>query len=257
MGSFTFNTSSTPAKFLSEDTTRLTVRLEGLHYIAEHAPALIPDISEVDIRDKSKADGLAKVLDISFLEINTFAHAVCALLIYALWWHKPLDIESLSLLTGELAWEMCALMHHFSGYSENLLETELSRGQKYEDRVIARWTDVFSGRHLWRLKAHQSQPRAILRWDSAPRSQDGTHFVALETSDIRAHPKPVEAIQIRKGDSLFGFCCMDVYTQADWCRAFPATLENFLRPPRGEKDHRHLAWLETLKSPNPTPRVDQ
>ena len=176
MGGFAFDTSTAPAKFLPNE-TRLTIRLEGLRYIAEHAPALIPNISEEYIRDKCEADGLAKVLvclqaiwfclqcivrvaqsqDISFLEINTSAHAVCALLTYALWWHKPLDIESPGILTGELAWEMCALMYvtsngenfwnfrisryifrrDFSLYLENVMETELSRGQKYGDRVIA------------------------------------------------------------------------------------------------------------------------
>ncbi len=63
--------------------------------------------------DKSKADGLkktivcaqalwfcvqcftrlAQALPVSLLEVNTFAHAVCTLLIYVLWWHKPLDVE--------------------------------------------------------------------------------------------------------------------------------------------------------------------
>ena len=290
MGGFVFDTSSAPAKFLPNGTTRLTIRLEGLRYIAEHAPALIPDISEEYIRDKSKADGLAKVLvclqaiwfcvqcvvrvaqkhDISFLEINTSAHAVCALLTYALWWHKPLDIESPSLLTGELAWEMCALMYvttngdnfwnsyvsryifrrHYSLLSENYLETELSRGQKFGDRVIARWTDLFNGRHLARLKEHMSQPRVILRWDLAPISADGNPGLALETLNIRNHSQTVEAVQVRKGDSIFGFRYMDVYTQADWCRAFPV-FENFFEPPEGKKDHRHRPlpddWKEAVK----------
>ena len=278
MGGFAFDTSSAPAKFLPNGTTRLTIRSLGLRYMAEHAPALIPDISEEHIRDKSKADGLVKILvclqaiwfcvqcvvrvaqsqEISFLEINTSAHAVCALLTYAIWWHKPLDIDSPSILTGELAWEMCALMYvtsngenlwnfyisrfmfrrNFSLYTENLLETELSRGQKYEDRVIARWTDLFNGRHLARLKEHQSQPRAILRWDPAPISADGNPGLALKISKIQNHPHAVEAVQVRKGDSLFGFRCIDVYTQADWCRAFPV-YKNYWEPETGEKDHRH------------------
>lgn len=278
MGGFAFDTSSAPAKFLPNETTRLTIRLEGLRYIAEHAPALIPGISEESIRDNSKANGLAKVLvclqaiwfcvqcivrvaqsqDISFLEINTAAHAVCALLTYALWWHKPLDIESPSILTGELAWEMCALMcvtsngenfwdnhishymfrRNFSLYAENFLETELSRGQKYEDRVIARWHDLLNGRHLARLEEHQSQPRAILRWDPAPISADRNPGLALEISNIRNHFQTVEAVQVRKGDSVFGFRCIDVYTQADWCRAFPA-FKNLSAPASGKKDYRH------------------
>lgn len=272
MGGFVFDTSSAPAKFLPLETTRLTVRFQGLRYIAKHAPSLVPDISEEDIRDKSKADSLAKVLvclqaiwfcvqcivrvaqdqDISFLELNTFAHAVCTLMTYALWWHKPLDIESPSLIVGDEAWEMCALMYvtsngeifldrfisrylfrrHFSPYSENWRETELSRGQKYGDRVIARWKDIFDGRHLVRLQEHQNQRRAILRWDPVPDSVDKSR---------RSHSQPSEAVQVRKGDSIFGFRCMEVYTQADWCRAFPASKDRWVFP--GQKDHRHA--LET------------
>ena len=71
------------------------------------------NISEQDIQDKSKADGLAKTLvcvqalwfcaqcisrvtqqlPITLLELNTFAHSICALLVYLLWWQKPLAIE--------------------------------------------------------------------------------------------------------------------------------------------------------------------
>lgn len=31
-------------------------------------------------------------LPVSLLELNTFAHALCALFIYVLWWHKPKDV---------------------------------------------------------------------------------------------------------------------------------------------------------------------
>lgn len=71
------------------------------------------DKSERDISDKSKASGLAKALvclqafwfclqcltrlaqslPVTLLELNTFAHAICALLVYVLWWDKPLDVE--------------------------------------------------------------------------------------------------------------------------------------------------------------------
>ena len=123
IGGFAFGTSGAKVQFLPGGRTRLTVRSEGLRCIATHAAYLIPDILVEDIRDKSKADGLAKVLvclqatwfvvqcivriaqshDISFLILNTFAHAVCALLTYALWWDKPLDIENTSILTEEEA----------------------------------------------------------------------------------------------------------------------------------------------------------
>ena len=32
-------------------------------------------------------------IPISLLELNTFGHAVCALLIYFLWWNKPFDVD--------------------------------------------------------------------------------------------------------------------------------------------------------------------
>ena len=263
MGGFAFDTSVAPVPFLPEGRTRLTLRLGGLHYIAERAPSPIPDVSEEDIRDESKADGLPKVLvclqaiwfcvqcvvrvaqsqDISFLELNTFAHAVCALLTYALWWHKSLDIEPASLLVGDEAREMCALMrvnsngesegnsrisqlvfrHLFSLYPENRYETELIRGQKYGDRVVARWTDIFNGRHLTRLRAHQCTPRAILRWDPVLEKASGGLIVWPQGPEPCCHSLSPEAIQIRKGDFFFGFCCHGVYTQADWYVAFPAS----------------------------------
>ena len=270
MGGFAFDTSAAPAQFLLDQTTRLTLLPQGLHYMARHAPSLIPDISEEDIRDKSKANGLAKVLvclqaiwfcvqcvvrvaqsqDISFLELNTFAHAVCVLLTYALWWHKPLDIESPSLMVGEEAWEICALMYvtsngettlntevskfffrrQFSRYSENQHETELSRGQKYGDRVIARWADIFNGRHLAKLQEHQYQARAILRWDPVPESANQNPSFTAGRLDIRSHSQISEAVQVRKGDTVFGFRCIDVYTQADWCRAFPVPEDLWVSP---------------------------
>jgi hypothetical protein len=71
------------------------------------------DISQSYISDKSKASGLAKAivciqslwfciqalsrvfqrLPITLLELNTFAHSICALIIYVLWWHKLLDVK--------------------------------------------------------------------------------------------------------------------------------------------------------------------
>ncbi|KAF1355437.1 hypothetical protein BDV97DRAFT_267449, partial [Delphinella strobiligena] len=71
-----------------------------------------------DIMDKSKANGLMKLLavtqalwfclqcitrlsqelPIALLEIHVFGYAVCAFLIYVLWWDKPFDVEQSTLL---------------------------------------------------------------------------------------------------------------------------------------------------------------
>lgn len=265
MGGFAFDTSEAKPNFLPYGRSRLTLRFKALKYIAKRAPSLIPDLAEEDIRDKSKAGGLAKFLvclqafwfclqciarlaqnqAISFLELNTFGHAICTLLVYLLWWHKPLDIKSPSLLVGEEAWQFCALMcvtsnaetfgnttvsrllfgRIFSALHEDRRETELSRGQKYGDRTINRWTDVFNGNHAKRLRQHRFEPRMILRWDPTPQiantseSNTANTMIAPEGAEVEALDTSAVKVRIQKGNSLFGFRCMDVYRQADWYRA--------------------------------------
>ena len=80
--------------------------------------AVIPFLSEEQIWDKRKANGLAKAIvcmqalwfctqrvvrlaqgmPISLLELNTFAYALCALLVYLHWWNKPLDVQEPTLI---------------------------------------------------------------------------------------------------------------------------------------------------------------
>jgi len=94
---------------------------------------LMPNPAEEEIYDKSKANGFVKILaclqaawfctqiivrmtshlTISILELNTFAHALCTLLIYFLWWDKPLDVTEPSLVRGEAAHPVIALLHVF------------------------------------------------------------------------------------------------------------------------------------------------
>jgi len=132
MGGFVFDTSDVPTgqKFLPGSRDRVTITPESVLFLAEHRPWLIPDISKAEILDKSNANGLAKAivclqaiwfcvqcisrlaqhLSISFLELNTFAHAICTLLAYSLWWSKPLDIGEPTLIKGSSMHGICALM---------------------------------------------------------------------------------------------------------------------------------------------------
>ncbi|KAK3488580.1 hypothetical protein B0T13DRAFT_406274 [Neurospora crassa] len=94
--------------------TRLTLVPEALALFKKKGlNSLIPKPSLVHIQDKSKGNTLAKALvclqaswfcaqcftrfaqglAISLLELNTFGHAVCTLIIYSLWWSKPLSID--------------------------------------------------------------------------------------------------------------------------------------------------------------------
>ncbi|KAM7195825.1 hypothetical protein V8F33_006474, partial [Rhypophila sp. PSN 637] len=115
MGGFCIRGAVDPetAEFMPPSHPRLVLTKASLLLLAENEPELIPDISEADIRDKSEANGLAKALicfqatwfyvqcivrmaqgmALTLLELNTFAHAICTVLIYVFWWHKPLDVE--------------------------------------------------------------------------------------------------------------------------------------------------------------------
>ncbi|KAF3036612.1 hypothetical protein E8E11_002793 [Didymella keratinophila] len=81
----------------------------------------LPNIENSEVRDKSKADGLAKLLVVlqagwmiiqciarvaqdlpgTLLEINTIGHVICAFTLYMLWWSKPLDIKDPHKIVGE------------------------------------------------------------------------------------------------------------------------------------------------------------
>jgi hypothetical protein len=130
MGGFTFPSSGIWTGF-----GRLTLTARGVALLAECN--CLPDIEREDILDKSKSDGLSKFiacvqaawmivevigrlimrLGVTQLEINTLGHVFCALIIYALWWHKPRLIEQPTTLTGDWVGPLCAYMYMSSRIS--------------------------------------------------------------------------------------------------------------------------------------------
>ena len=115
----------------------LTFTPSGVSFLLKHEPQLLPDIPEAEVKDKSKGGSFTKFVaciqatwfclscigrlaqkkPISMLELNTFAHAFCTVIVYIIvrslslrnlpdlcrdiytdpeqfqWWRKPLDIE--------------------------------------------------------------------------------------------------------------------------------------------------------------------
>jgi len=108
---------------------RVTITPEGIRLLS--FLGRLPRIEESDIRDKSKADWMAKSIiclqagwmvvqvlgraikgmPISMLEINTCGHVACALVMYLLWWSKPLDVEVPTVLNDEENRDICSLMY--------------------------------------------------------------------------------------------------------------------------------------------------
>ncbi|KAK3688762.1 hypothetical protein B0T22DRAFT_512503 [Podospora appendiculata] len=120
MGGFAIDTTPTDSadEFIT-GSPPLRLFSQGVTIMGESGQ--LPDIPLRYVQDKSKADSLAKLLIISqsswmvlqcitrrsaglyvtMVELNTLAHAVCALIIYALWWEKPKDIQDPTLLAGD------------------------------------------------------------------------------------------------------------------------------------------------------------
>ncbi|KAL8925821.1 MAG: hypothetical protein Q9208_003318 [Pyrenodesmia sp. 3 TL-2023] len=119
MGGFTLARAG--RSILPEGVAQATITSDGLRFLLQHEPDALPDITSSQIRDKSKADGLKKMLvctqalwfcvqcitrlsqslPVSLLELNTIGHALCTLAIYIFWWQKPLDIEEPTVIRDE------------------------------------------------------------------------------------------------------------------------------------------------------------
>ncbi|KAL1629129.1 hypothetical protein SLS56_005572 [Neofusicoccum ribis] len=115
MGGFTFTMREGSRVYMPDDRERrsITLRHEAVRFVAKHEPTLIPKLTVNAIRDKSKASSFVKIvtlfqavwfsvqcivrmaqgLSISLLELTTFAHCICALLIGAFWLQKPLSVQ--------------------------------------------------------------------------------------------------------------------------------------------------------------------
>ena len=129
----------------------------------------LPNISTADISDKSKADGLAKTLvclqaswmllqcigriasnlPITLLEINTIGHCFCALVIYLIWWNKPLHVLEPIVLTGD--WMRGFTSYAYMG-SSMLTERFMDISNIWADRVPSKRKDVVFKTELARLQ---------------------------------------------------------------------------------------------------------
>ena len=121
MGGFALDIDDTDSRsaVLFNGAKRLTPTAKGVALLAQCGH--IPYVSLDDIKDKNKADGLAKLLvciqagwmivqvisrtasglPTTLLEVHVVAHVVCALIMYILWWHKPRQVTSPTLLKGD------------------------------------------------------------------------------------------------------------------------------------------------------------
>lgn len=131
MGGFVFDLDEYLTQGTDTFTTkfpRLTLTPRGMALLA--ACGYLPKISAEDILDKNKSDNLSKLLSVlqalwmfaqiisrlygklpvTLLEVNTLAHIICAIIIYALWWNKPKLINEPTKLRGDWVPPIAAYM---------------------------------------------------------------------------------------------------------------------------------------------------
>ncbi|KAF2086759.1 hypothetical protein K490DRAFT_43717 [Saccharata proteae CBS 121410] len=197
MGGFAFDTTSTGKHIMPGHHTRLTLTPRALQFLAKHDPHLIPNHTVEQIEDKSKADPMIKFvtcvqalwfciqcihrvaagLAISLLELNTFAHSVCALLIYLLWWHKPLNIKEPTLVQGERMLEICAVMCLASELDGEAAEFDLfqylPRFRDSDEAVLEKSVGIY------RQTAEEQEGAKRIRFSPGQDSPDASDYTYL------------------------------------------------------------------------------
>lgn len=139
MGGLVFeDTAPEKRRFMPECRHRVPLTAADTTWVMHHNRHLIPDISRAAIEDKGKSDQLGKLLtcwqavffciqcifrlsrqlSITLLEVNVFAHAICAMVLILVWWSKPRDVREPALVTGEEAMDICA---YRLAYAENAI----------------------------------------------------------------------------------------------------------------------------------------
>lgn len=198
---------------------------------------LIPDLSEEEIKSKSKANNLAKALvciqvlwfiaqcftrlaqrvPISLLELNKFGHAVCALLLYLLWWEKPFEVDYPTMIKAQILWDMRAL--HWMLHNQSLTVETFVRNLRADQ-----WFQTLSEiqqRKILKILKHWTEDR-LFDFDKVFRGyhEDQDDYESRIMQDI-GHDRDNEASStiLTPGETLQGtaFKVIDLERIADKC----------------------------------------
>lgn len=137
MGGFVCDIGDTsPQKrFFPGRRTRVTISPDGLLFLAEVCPLIIPDLDEAEIKDKDKAGGFswftfvvflgqgcylaARNLPISVMEYISMAYAFNGLLTSLIWWEKPLNVNQPTLIQDHSLHGLFAYMCFHSTFEDS------------------------------------------------------------------------------------------------------------------------------------------
>ncbi|RAK95432.1 uncharacterized protein BO80DRAFT_429901 [Aspergillus ibericus CBS 121593] len=171
MGGYALETQYTSQVTKQPRTIRRLVTPEGVAILA--TTGTLPSVSERDLEERSKADVFAKVivvcqilwfalqvlgrlgqrLPVTLLETHTTIHVGCAIVVYAIWLHKPYNLSQSVMVTGPDSQRIGAFFNfHDISYAVYRRQCE-----RYETHRIEYWK---------RRIIHAS--RGVTRFESPP-----------------------------------------------------------------------------------------
>jgi hypothetical protein len=197
------------------DSQRSTLTANGVSLLLKHDPQLLPDISEEEVKDKSKESSFTKLvafvqaawfclsyiarisqrLPVSLLELNTFAHALCTLIVYVLWWKKPLNIEQPLLIHEDRMRPLLAYMWMASKTScipkpRNSGGTRVGRDPEFEAIIDERTSSgaTATGNEISNAVQSESRSNAPPVLDSSTEALDRTYRPSFTVTTSQALP---------------------------------------------------------------------
>ena len=146
-------------------------KFETLIYIMTYFPDIITDTPEETILDRAQSSSLGKFilvvqvtwfcinclsrldqhLPLTLIEVSTAAHAFCTILTYIVWWSKPMNVAVPTILEGEEAEEVYALLKCSDSDSESALAMAMAGTEGSGDRK--------DGKELWRRQKSSWQQK--------------------------------------------------------------------------------------------------
>jgi len=222
MGGFAFDTEVAGCEILPQGRTRITLTGAGVLTLAEFAQQRLPIISVADIEDKNKASRLAKTiavvqaawftaqcitrlavgLSISLLELNTFGHAICTLVTYILWWHKPLDVQEPVVIRDEESMSLCAWMCMGTRLGSEFLATSDLDNPTWYAHLVWKSDSPNQGaedqqdQQDQQLEERQDQPET--QSASTPTRNDTASSIGVATAQTPIH-------RLYFGETIYGF----------------------------------------------------
>ena len=169
---------------------------------------MLPDLDDVGIADKTKADSLAKLLvcaqalwmfvqtivrkayglPVTLLELNTLAHVGCALVMYAIWWSKPKDVNEPQAISMDRGLAYCMVGLPLSVYGPLEPDTDdlivafvddyLSQPQ-YANFLEYKRTAVITGHHFLHCEASNMSDSPSILEDMLVNVEGSFSFLAL------------------------------------------------------------------------------